>query len=124
MIKIIILSMLIMICLDGVYLTLFSKHFNKQVNDVQGSDISLRWIPTIICYIALVFGLNYFILSTDMSRNQKIINAILLGLVIYSVYEMTTYAILKNWNIKSVIIDTLWGGILFGLTTFITTMLV
>ena len=113
-----------MICLDGVYLTLFSKHFNKQVNDVQGSDISLRWIPTIICYIALVFGLNYFILSTDMSRNQKIINAILLGLVIYSVYEMTTYAILKNWNIKSVIIDTLWGGILFGLTTFITTMLV
>jgi uncharacterized membrane protein len=112
-----------MLCLDGIYLTSLSKYFNKQVNEVQGSNISFRWIPTIICYIALVFGLNYFILSTDMSRNQKIINAILLGLVIYSVYETTTYAILKNWKLSSVVIDTLWGGILFGLTTFITTML-
>ena len=123
MIKNIVLSIIIMLCLDGIYLTSFSKYFNKQVNEVQGSDISFRWIPTIICYIALVFGLNYFILSTDMSRNKKIINAILLGLVIYSVYETTTYAILKNWKLSSVVIDTLWGGILFGLTTFITTML-
>lgn len=124
MIKNIGLSTIIMLCLDAIYLTSLSKYFNKQVNDIQGSDISFRWIPTILCYIALVFGLNYFILSTDMNRKQKIINAVLLGLVIYSVYETTTYAILKDWKIKSVIIDTLWGGILFGLTTFLVTTLV
>ena len=32
-------------------------------------------------------------------------------------------AILKDWNIKSVLIDSIWGGILFGLTTFIITLL-
>ena len=124
MIKNIVLSAVIMLVLDAIYLTSFSKYFNKQVNEVQGSDISFRWIPTILCYILLIFGLNYFILSTDMSKNQKIINAILLGLVIYGVYETTTYAILKNWKLSSVILDTLWGGILFGLTTFIINILV
>lgn len=124
MIKNIVLSAVIMLVLDAIYLTSFSKYFNKQVNEVQGSDISFRWIPTILCYILLIFGLNYFILSTDMSKKQKIINAILLGLVIYGVYETTTYAILKNWKLSSVILDTLWGGILFGLTTFIINILV
>ena len=122
MIKNIVLSSIIMLGLDAIYLTSFSKHFNRQVNDIQGSNIQFRLIPTILCYIALVFGLNYFILSTDKSNKQKIIDAILLGLVIYSVYEMTTYAIFKKWNMTSVIIDTLWGGILFGLTTFIITL--
>ena len=47
-------------------------------------------------------------------------DAFLLGIVIYGVYESTNYAILKNWNIKAVALDTLWGGILFALTTKVT----
>lgn len=46
--------------------------------------------------------------------------AFLLGLVIYGVYETTTYSVLKNWKISTVITDTLWGGVLFYLTTFFT----
>jgi uncharacterized membrane protein len=44
----------------------------------------------------------------------------ILGFVIYGVYETTTYALLKKWKLQTVMIDTLWGGILFGLTTMIT----
>ena len=44
----------------------------------------------------------------------------ILGAVIYGVYEGTSYALLKNWKISTVIVDTLWGGVLFGLTTFVT----
>jgi uncharacterized membrane protein len=51
--------------------------------------------------------------------NKSIIEAFLLGLVIYGVYETTNYALLEKWSLKTVIIDTLWGGILFALTTFI-----
>jgi len=40
-----------------------------------------------------------------------------LGIVIYAVFELTNLALFKNWHILSVLIDTLWGGILFGLTT-------
>ena len=43
-----------------------------------------------------------------------------LGLVIYGVYETTNYAIFKNWTLSTVLLDTAWGAILLGLTTFLT----
>jgi len=40
--------------------------------------------------------------------------------VIYGVYDSTTYALLKKWDLTLAITDTLWGGTLMGLTTAIT----
>ena len=57
---------------------------------------------------------SYFIIIPKKSH----IDAFVLGLVIYGVYEGTNYAILKKWPLKIVIMDTLWGGILFALTSF------
>lgn len=111
----IILSIVILVILDSIYLNLLSSHFKQQILEVQHSPLELKIVPAIICYIALVFGLNYFILQ----RNGSALDAALLGLVIYTVYETTNMAIIKNWNLKSVLIDSIWGGILFGLTTFI-----
>ena len=31
---------------------------------------------------------------------------------VYGVYDLTTMAILKNWKLTTVVMDTLWGGIL------------
>jgi len=36
------------------------------------------------------------------------------------VYETTTYSVFKKWSPILMIIDTLWGGILFSVTTIIT----
>jgi uncharacterized membrane protein len=43
--------------------------------------------------------------------------AVILGVVIYGVYESTSYALFKKWNLNLAIMDTLWGGALFGITT-------
>ena len=65
---------------------------------------------------ALVFGINYFIIS----KRQSLSNAFLLGFIIYVVYETTNYATLDKWPIFMVILDSFWGGTLFALTTLIT----
>ncbi len=62
-----------------------------------------------------------FVINTDASKEDKILKAFILGLCIYAVYEMTNYALITDWHIKTVLIDTLWGGILFALTTFLVT---
>ena len=67
-------------------------------------------------FVFLVFVINYFIISKNASPDD----AFLLGLSIYAIYDLTNYAIIDNWPIKAVIIDTLWGGILFYLTTYFT----
>jgi len=107
---------IIMLVLDSIYLKTFSGFFNDVVTKVQGSKIKLNLIGAILCYTLLVFSLNYFIIS----RKKPLIDAFILGIVIYGVYETTTYAILEKWSPLAVILDTFWGGLLFTLTTYIS----
>ena len=109
----ILLIAVLFVSTDSVYLFLSRNYFQRQITDVQGSPIRLRLISAILCYIALVFGLWYFVLREKKSWKH----AFLLGLVIYSVYETTNYATLNKWKFQTVIMDTLWGGILFAITT-------
>jgi uncharacterized membrane protein len=41
------------------------------------------------------------------------------GFVLYGLYETTTYALLKKWRIKTMVIDTLWGGLLYASLTYV-----
>ena len=116
----IIKSSIIMLILDIIFIMLMLTTFKSMIFDIQGSNISFKPIPAIICYVALIFGLNYFILNTNKTNKEKIIDSILLGLVIYTVYETTNYTIIDKWRPLVAITDSVWGGILFGLTTAIT----
>jgi len=106
---------IIMIIMDSIYLSYMSDYFKNQVKIVQKSPLKLNIIGAIICYIFLVLGLYYFIIS----KNESILNAFLFGLVIYGVYEYTNYALLENWLFQTTLLDTAWGGILFAFTTFL-----
>jgi len=109
------LTALILFGLDFLYLNYLKEYLFSQVKSVQGSSISVRYESAIACYILLILGLYYFIIRPKRS----IVDAFLLGIVIYGVYETTTYASFKSWKLDTVIMDTFWGGILFSLTTFL-----
>jgi uncharacterized membrane protein len=113
------ISAIVFISIDFVYLNLMKGYFENQIKKVQGSVLKFNLLGAALCYIFLIFGINYFIIKPRKSVND----AFLLGLVIYGVYETTNYALLTNWSIMTVIIDTLWGGILFALTAFIVNKL-
>lgn len=113
--KKIILPAVVLLSLDFIYITANRSAFENQIIEIQRVALNVRIWPAIFCYIFLVFGLYYFILRT----NRSIFEAFLFGLVIYGVYETTTYAILKKWKLNIAIMDTLWGGTLMALTTAI-----
>lgn len=113
------ISAILFITIDSLYLNLMKSYFQKQIQTVQGSNIQINFLGAALCYIFLIAGLNYFIIKPHKSPTD----AFLLGLVIYGVYETTNYALFKNWSILTVFIDTLWGGILFALTTYIINFL-
>ncbi len=111
----IITTIFILMFLDSIYFYVNKDFFSQQILDVQGTPVSLKLFPAFLCYVALAFGINYFILR----EKKSLLDAFLLGFVIYAVYETTNKATLKKWTNKIVVIDTLWGGILFTLTTII-----
>lgn len=110
---------LIITLIDSIYLTSFSNTFNNIVYKIQNSKMEIRFLGVLLCYISLVFSLYYFIIK----KNGTILDAFLLGFFIYAVFETTTYAILKKWPFYIMVIDTIWGGILFALTTYLFNLL-
>ena len=110
-----ILTTVVLLGLDMIYLKLSGAHFNKLVKSIQGDKLVLQLVPAVLAYITLVFALYYFIIR----ENRKIIDAMLLGWSIYFVYDFTNKAIFNKWNWKTVLLDGVWGGILYGLTTYI-----
>jgi uncharacterized membrane protein len=98
---------------------LAKNYFENQVQLVQGSPLKLNYLGAILCYIFLIFGINYFIIKPKRS----IQDAFLLGLIIYAVFETTNVALFSKWSWFTVLIDSLWGGTLFALTTYIVNII-
>jgi uncharacterized membrane protein len=112
-------SAIILISIDFLYLQLIKGYFTNQIQKVQGSVLTINYVGVASCYILLIAGINYFIINP----RRSIQDAFLLGIIIYGVYETTNYALLKNWALLTVFIDTLWGGILFAATTYTVNLL-
>ena len=108
-------SAIVFVFIDSIYLNLISNYFSNQIKAVQGSPIKLNFLATLLCYIFLIFGINYFIIKPKRS----IQDAFLLGLIIYGVFETTNMALFSKWSWFTVFIDTLWGGILFAITSYL-----
>ena len=114
-ITILLFSAVILLSLDFIYLKLTKSVFQTQVFKIQHVIMNVKFIPAILCYLFLVIGLNYFILQP----HRTILEAFLLGFIIYGVFDSTNLAIFKNYEWNVAIMDTVWGGILFALTTWI-----
>ena len=109
------IAAILLVLIDSIYLNLMKKYISNVIVKVQGTNPKFNYISALICYIFLITGLSYFILIP----NKSVQDAFLLGIVIYGVYESTTYALFQNWSLMMTIIDTLWGGILFASVTYI-----
>lgn len=109
------LSAIVFISIDFFYLNFMKGYFDNQVKKIQGTPVKMNLLGGALCYIFLITGLNYFIIKP----HKSIKDAFLLGLIIYGVYETTNLAIFTNWSILTVLLDTLWGALLFAITTAI-----
>jgi len=116
-IKEVIVSGVLMLLLDMVYLsTIGITFFSPLIKSLQGTDMKINYGYAIGCYLLMIFGLNYFIIR----KNESITDAFVLGILVYGVFETTNGAIFKTWNVKTSLIDTLWGGFLFATVTYLT----
>ena len=120
MIKQFLIGSLVLLVIDYFYLNLTSSYFAKQVLDVQKSPMQIDYLGAVVAYIFMSIGLYYFILK----ENKTPYEAFLLGLVIYMTFDGTNKAILKQWTWQTLLLDGIWGGVLFGLTTYITQTIV
>ena len=105
----------ILLFLDIIYLKIFGYPlFSKIIKNITNDNIQFN-ILGLLSYVFIIYGLYYFIIK----ENKSYYDAFILGIVIYGTFDFTNIGIFKNYNIYTGIIDTLWGGLLLSLTTFL-----
>ena len=94
------------LCMDGVYLN--ALPFRKVLSEVQGgAEVRINPVSAAACYVLLTCAVVYF------ANVSGLVTAAVAGLVAYGVYELTNHATLTAWPLWMVVVDTVWGGLIF-----------
>ena len=110
-------SSIIMLTIDIFYLKFFAaSSFLKMVKTIQKSSVDVNYVYAGITYVLMMIAFNYFILF----KKGTYIDAFLLGVVIYGVFDFTNLALFRAYDLLIGIKDTIWGGVLFTLTLYFT----
>jgi uncharacterized membrane protein len=110
-----VLTAVILVAIDAVYLKLIAPFYNLQVKKIQGNEINFRMYSAFIVYIILTTGLYYFVIGPNRTAKE----GAFFGLVVYGIFDFTNHAILDNYSLPLAIMDTVWGTFLCGSTTFL-----
>ena len=113
-----ILTAVVLLAIDAIYLKFIGGPFySLAVKKIQGSEIKFRMYSAFIVYIILITGLYYFVIGPNKTYKE----GAFFGLAVYCVFDFTNHAILDNYSLPLAMMDTIWGMILCGTTTFIIT---
>ncbi|MCX7350744.1 MAG: DUF2177 family protein [Alphaproteobacteria bacterium] len=77
-------------------------------------------------YILYVTGLMVMVVWPAVqggSVGQAVLYGAVLGLVAYGTYDLTNLAVMKDFTTKIAVIDLLWGTVLTGAVSGLTTMI-
>jgi len=101
--------------LDAIYITLtYELLFKSILNKINNTkQVKIKYWAAILFYFITAVGF-YFFLEKD---KKPLYYSFLFGLFIYFFYEITNYTIIESWSLQTVVIDSLWGGVLFLLVS-------
>ncbi|MDH3774288.1 MAG: DUF2177 family protein, partial [Deltaproteobacteria bacterium] len=80
----------------------------------------VNWTAASIFYSLYILGIMIFAILPGISSAslaRTVILGVLYGLFTYATYDLTNLATLKDWPVKIVVVDILWGMVLCGLVS-------
>ena len=86
-----------------------SKMYVDNFKQITNGKTTFKLIPAIVAYLILSLSVYYFIIKKSSNITT---DSLMLGFVIYGIYNATNLATLKNYSVKVSIVDTLWGSFL------------
>ncbi|PAT01998.1 hypothetical protein CI105_03825 [Candidatus Izimaplasma bacterium ZiA1] len=114
-------SFVIFLVIDAVWLTLVAPKFYKsQIGHLMSDTPNL--IAALIFYLIFIVGIVYFVLQPALETHdfvKLIISAVLFGFITYATYDLTNLATLKDWPIKVTIVDLIWGTSLSSIVSIL-----
>ena len=75
-----------------------------------------NWTAAVIFYLLYVVGILIFAVlpNMDAGAGQVLLYGALFGFFAYATYDMTNFAVMKDWPLTVTIVDMIWGTVLTG----------
>lgn len=118
----VVIPSVVFIVLEAVYLFLNKNFLGKilgKSESMYDSTSSMKTVGFIVHLFVELFALVYFLILGF----STVMNAFIFGVVLQGYTSSINYATVKDWSVKHSIVCTLWKGILFALTVYISGML-
>jgi uncharacterized membrane protein len=109
----------IFFAIDILWLGVIAKNFYKRHLGRFFRE-RVNWTAAIIFYSLYVLGIMVFAILPGInyaSLGRTVILGMLYGLFTYATYDLTNLATLKDWPVKIVVVDIVWGIVLCGLVS-------
>lgn len=112
-------ALCIFLLLDYLWLgVLMPEFYSQQLGSLArraGNDMDVIWWSASLVYLIIPAGLIWFVLP----KRRTFLWGSVFGVILYGVYDFTNYATLSGWPLALVFLDTLWGAIICGVTSFL-----
>ncbi|MBN1549012.1 MAG: DUF2177 family protein [Syntrophaceae bacterium] len=125
-VKLYVASLLIFIIVDLTWIAGITKNFYRSqlgpLSRMTAGGMSPNIPASILVWMLIALGLILFVLPRIPSTGAGVEGffwGALFGLVVYGVYDLTNYALLKDWPLSMTIVDMLWGTVACGISGFI-----
>ena len=103
---------LALLALDAVWLTSNMTMHRALFAKLQGSPLTIRWVPAILVYVVIVGAVWFFAVRETKTVEDAAFRGGLLGLAMYGVYDLTNYATLSKYPLTFAVSDMAWGTFL------------
>jgi uncharacterized membrane protein len=108
--------------LDMIWLGLLARDFYKnQIGFLMKPDVN--WTAAIIFYLLFLAGLVVFVIEPAFAKKEwtrALWTGALFGMITYATYDLTNLATLKDWPVKMVVVDMIWGTVLASGVSLVT----
>ncbi len=108
------LTVPIFFVIDLIWLGVVAKSFyQKNLNYILSPNVN--WAAAIIFYLIYIAGILIFAVVPAVTKDSlryAVLWGALFGFFTYATYDLTNLALLKDWPLKIVFVDILWGVVL------------
>ena len=103
--------------IDSIWLrNAYKKLYQPEIGDILYAG-GFRLGPAIAFYLLYILGIMIFAVGPallDGKWQTALIWGALFGFFCYMTYDLTSFAVLKQWTLKVTIADIIWGTFLTG----------
>lgn len=117
-------AFLIILVMDFIWLGFIIGDFFKSqighISNIVNGNFKINYFAALFVYVLMAISVIVFLLPQVNSIQKAIFLGFLFGFVLYGVFDGTNLSFVKDYPVKFVIVDVLWGSFLMSVVTVLT----